>query len=158
MKKSLAIGLAAAGLLAGATSVDAAHGVGDLTVGLNGANEVGTDGDPDGSGKIDLAFFGRRGPEQPAYVCFDLTTRNVETITALHIHVVDAGASNPRTATGGVAVNLLGGTPVDEGDDCVVVDDAVLEGMVADPSDYYVNAHNADFPAGAVRGQLHGFS
>ena len=40
------------------------------------------------------------------------------------------------------------------GDMCIAVDQAKLEPIVAKPEAYYVNIHTADFPAGAVRGQL----
>jgi hypothetical protein len=40
--------------------------------------------------------------------------------------------------------------------DCVTegVTSELLAEIAADPAGYYVNVHNATFPAGAVRGQL----
>ena len=37
---------------------------------------------------------------------------------------------------------------------CASADDAVTSAILANPAGYYVNIHNADFPDGAVRGQL----
>jgi hypothetical protein len=37
---------------------------------------------------------------------------------------------------------------------CTTVDPAVAGAIAATPSAYYVNVHNAEFEAGAVRGQL----
>jgi hypothetical protein len=36
----------------------------------------------------------------------------------------------------------------------VTADRELLKAIASDPEDYYVNVHNADYPAGAVRGQL----
>ncbi|MBI2861424.1 MAG: CHRD domain-containing protein, partial [Chloroflexi bacterium] len=34
------------------------------------------------------------------------------------------------------------------------VDPALIQAIITSPENYYVNVHNAEFPAGAVRGQL----
>jgi len=163
MKKTLALGLAAAGILAFSGTADAVHERGDLTVGLNGANEVGTVGDRNGSGKIDLEFFDAVDNDAVVfpnehYVCYSLTFRNVDDPTGLHIHEASASAPNPRTATGPVVVNLLANTERNGATTCVVVDESVFDGIQDDPSEYYVNFHNAAFPNGAIRGQLHAFN
>jgi hypothetical protein len=36
----------------------------------------------------------------------------------------------------------------------VTVTRQLARDIVRNPSDYYVNVHNADFPGGALRGQL----
>ena len=41
-----------------------------------------------------------------------------------------------------------------DSDDCDVVADAVLDEIVDNPAGFYVNVHTADYPNGAIRGQL----
>ena len=37
---------------------------------------------------------------------------------------------------------------------CVSADREEIKEIIQHPEEYYVNVHNADFPLGAVRGQL----
>jgi hypothetical protein len=39
---------------------------------------------------------------------------------------------------------------------CVQASVATLDAIAGNPSNYYVNVHNTDFPGGALRGQLPG--
>jgi hypothetical protein len=45
--------------------------------------------------------------------------------------------------------------PTDGGSEgCVAISPALAHQLIGAPADYYVNVHNADYPGGAVRGQL----
>jgi CHRD domain len=46
--------------------------------------------------------------------------------------------------------------PLPEGETsgCTTIVDDLAAAISADPEDFYVNVHNAEFPAGAIRGQL----
>jgi hypothetical protein len=80
-------------------------------------------------------------------ICFEITVSGIAPATAAHIHVAPAGVAGP------VVVPL---TPPTSGSSsgCVSVDPGLIKAIRQNPSAYYVNVHNADFPAGAVRGQL----
>jgi hypothetical protein len=39
-------------------------------------------------------------------------------------------------------------------DECIAVEPDALKPIIATPEAYYVNIHNAEFPGGAIRGQL----
>jgi hypothetical protein len=108
---------------------------------LNGANEVPTAGDPDGTGSAAVTI-----DPTAADVCFDLRAEGIATATLAHIHEGAAGVAGP------VVVNFTPPTPTSSG--CVSVDPTLAAAIVANPAGYYVNVHNADFTAGAVRGQL----
>jgi len=119
---------------------------------LNGANEVDNAGNPN-QGDPDAAGYAVVEIDRPGrQVCvLELRTAAVTgQIHLFHIHSSPAGANGPVVvdfvpllATGGVG--------------CVpVADKTLLSDIAAFPEEYYVNVHSdPDFPAGAVRGQLH---
>jgi len=130
------------GLVAAAQSETASAGGKRFTFAMSGAQEAPGPGDPDGSGIASLRF--NAGRER---VCFSLTVEDIAPATAAHIHVAPAGVPGP------VVVGLT--APTDgSSSGCVDLDrDEILE-ILREPAEYYVNVHNAEYPAGAVRGQL----
>lgn len=77
--------------------------------------------------------------------CYTLTVAKIAKPTMAHVHTGAAGTNGPPVIT----VDVTGTT-----DECVAVEPDVLKAIVANPAGYYVNVHTADFPAGAIRGQL----
>jgi len=114
-----------------------------FVIALNGANEVTAggvpnQGDPDGSGTANLII-----DDVALSITWNISVADIELPPiGAHIH---NGASN---TTGPVRVDfdsqLTGSGLVD----------ADLAGVLADPTQWYVNIHNQDFPAGAIRGQI----
>ena len=110
---------------------------------LTGAAEVPGPGDPDGIGFAGLIVNAARGR-----VCYALAVKHIAPATAAHIHVGAADVAGP------VVVPLEAPNARGFVADCEDVDPALAAAIIATPANYYVNVHNADFPAGAVRGQL----
>jgi hypothetical protein len=113
------------------------------TAHLTGAAEVPGPGDPDGWGHATI-----RINQQRHAVCYKLVVRRIAPATAAHIHVGGPDVAGP------VVVGL--GAPTDgRSSGCVAnVDPELVRNLLRNPRDYYVNVHNAEYPAGAVRGQL----
>jgi hypothetical protein len=114
---------------------------------MNGAEEcnaAGTcnQGDPDGSGLAHITLNAGQ-----ATVCWELTARDIAPATAAHIHKAPAGQP------GGIVVPL---SPPTSGSSsgCTTANPALIADIIENPEEYYVNVHNVDFPAGAIRGQL----
>lgn len=126
-------------LLVAMAAPAAAAGV-KLEATLAGANEVGG-GDPDGTGRFSAEMDVDGGK-----LCYTLTADKIAQATAAHIHTGVAGTNGPPVVT----LSLAGGAEKL----CAAVDSAALKPIAANPAGYYVNVHNAEFPAGAVRGQL----
>lgn len=109
---------------------------------LTGAAEIPGPGDPDGRGKVELEFA-----KNFSRVCYTLQVWGIAPATAAHIHLGAVGAAGP------VVVGLIAPTN-GKSKGCVTIDPDLGRGIVENHTAYYVNVHNADYPAGALRGQL----
>ena len=122
----------------------ARHGGRPLFATMTGAAEVPGPADPDGSGTATIRLTPGLGR-----VCFVLNVANITLpATAAHIHVA------PPTAPGPIVVPLLAPDAAGSSQGCVPTTRTLVKAILQHPSDYYVNVHTTDFPAGAIRGQL----
>jgi CHRD domain len=147
---AIAVGVANAGARPEQAAQTAPSG--QLVALLNGANEVDNAGTPN-VGDPDAAGYAVVEVDRPnRQVCVrDLRAAAVDgQIHLFHIHSAPAGQNGPVVvdfvpllATGGIG--------------CVsVTDKTLLSDIAAFPEEYYINVHSTpNFPAGAVRGQLH---
>lgn len=119
------------------TGVALANGGAPRVTSLSGAEEVHP-ADPDGSGFASIWLNHGQGR-----VCWEITHADIATPFAAHIHAAPAGVNGP------VVVPLDPNNP-----GCVDADQDLIKDIIQNPEQYYVNVHNADFPAGAIRGQL----
>jgi len=140
-RTSLALALAASTSLIAGSAV-AEDGGRKLQTSLTGAAEVPGPGDPDGSGTATVTV--NPGQRQ---ICYTITVSNIDPARAAHIHEAPAGVAGP------VLVTLLA-PAIGSSSGCVTVTRELALEILKDPEDYYVNVHNAAYPAGAVRGQL----
>ena len=126
-----------------ATSAVAQTGGRKLQTAMTGAAEVPGPGDTDGTGNAQITVNSGQSK-----VCYKLRVANIATATMAHIH------EGAPTVAGPVKVTL--GKPGVNGmsSGCVTVARSLAMDIAKRPADYYVNIHNAEFPNGAVRGQL----
>jgi hypothetical protein len=131
------------------TSIAAKDGTYTFTAHMTGAQEVNAagepnQGDPDGSGTATIKINYGQGT-----LCWNIRVSGITLpATAAHIHDAPAGVAGP------VFVGLSAPGSKGASNGCASVDRTKLKEIIEDPADYYVNVHNADYPAGAVRGQL----
>jgi hypothetical protein len=109
-------------------------------VALSGTNEV-DGGDVDGTGTAAVTIN-----DISSKICVDISVTAIDAPNAAHIHAAAAGIN------GDVVVNL--DWPANLGKGCVSSTPEVVAAILASPANFYVNVHNAEFPGGAVRGQL----
>ena len=109
---------------------------------LTGSAEVPGPGDADGTGRVTLTLSA--GKNQ---ICYELAVSNIGNATAAHIHSGAADAAGP-------VLVMLKAPENGSVKDCVTLEREKILDVIANPANYYVNVHNADFPDGAVRGQL----
>ncbi|UTW12871.1 CHRD domain-containing protein [Marinobacterium rhizophilum] len=144
-------------LLASAPLTFAGHTNTLLTASLSGDQEVGAMGDADGKGEA--LVFGVDGDSQT--LCYALQVSGIDMVPvdsgmAAHIHHGKQGSNGP------VIANLAG--PEDgNAADCVseyekgkfpTHETGMVERILANPGDFYINVHNPSYPGGAIRGQL----
>jgi hypothetical protein len=118
-----------------------------LSGAMSGAAERPNPADADGSGQF--ALWLNAGEEE---VCFELHVADIGTPTASHIHIGFADQAGP------VVVGLTTPTADPAGgfssSGCVTLAHEKIQAMLQAPHAFYVNVHNAEFPGGAIRGQL----
>ncbi len=121
-----------------------AQAVTTLAAALNGANERPDPGDPDGSGFALVIIDPEAGTVRYAIFVADIGAP-----TAAHIHRGTSDVAGP------VVVNFNPSFSNGTASGTVTTGQTPLLGeIIASPGEFYVNVHNADFPGGAVRGQL----
>lgn len=108
---------------------------------LSGASEV-PPADPDGAGMARISIN-----DDSNRICTDLEVRMIGDVTAAHIHRGAAGVNGPVVVT-------LDPPDDNDSDDCDTADDALIDEIRHNPSAFYVNVHTADYPNGAIRGQI----
>jgi hypothetical protein len=113
-----------------------------IKVTLTGAAEAPGPGDPDGTGTA--KFRVNVGQKQ---VCYELVADRIDSATAAHIHRAAPGVAGP------VVVPLAAPTH-GTSEACATVTKELAKELIQTPEAFYVNVHNAAFPAGAIRGQL----
>ena len=121
---------------------DPQHGGRPLTTTLTGAAEIPGPGDPDGTGTAQITLNHGKGE-----VCYELTVDKIAAANAAHIHEGAVDKAGPPI------VDLM---PPTNGSSkgCISLDKEKVKLVMQSPENYYVNVHNAEFPDGAVRGQL----
>ena len=161
---AVAAGLAGAALMSPIGGAIAGHTNTVLTADLDGRAELDATaanssiaGDPNGRGEVYV--FGIDG--DPKTLCYVLTVDKIDPATAAHIHEGAADSNGPvvvnlaRPTDGNAADCLTEGEILPSGAAAFPTGETVAE-ILADAHDYYVNVHNAEYPNGAIRGQLHG--
>ncbi|MFJ2232924.1 CHRD domain-containing protein [Streptomyces sp. NPDC087859] len=122
-----------------------------LAASLRGANEVPVQGGPAVNDKdgAALEFIKVKGDK----VSVAVTWRGTGKPTLLHIH------QGAKGTNGGVKVDFTKLLDKAKGHSVTgtvkVKDGALLDALKTDPGAFYANLHTAEFPGGAVRGQLH---
>jgi hypothetical protein len=108
---------------------------------LKGSNEAPVKGDPNGKGLAVIHFNAAKGT-----TCWSFTgVSGIDKPTMAHIHKGSKGGSGPVVVPFGTAYKASG---------CVKTAKSTIEKIETNPNAYYVNIHNAKYPAGALRGQL----
>jgi len=139
IRRSVASAVLAGTVLFGSAGAASAAEV--FTTQLRGDAEVPAPGDPDGGGFAVVAAIPEVG-----LVCYGVVVFGIAPATAAHIHEAPVGAAGP------VVIGLE--APTSGSSAGCVSNQEQAEDIAEGPSDYYVNVHNAEFPGGALRGQL----
>lgn len=137
-----------------------------LTTSLDGSAQVAGDGDlstvaGDATGTGEAYVFGIDGDETT--LCYVLEVAGIQEVPvesgmAAHIHEGGADENGPVVA-------VLAGPEDGNAGDCLTEGEegkfptgetGIVQRILNNPSDFYINVHNPQFPDGAIRGQLSG--
>jgi CHRD domain-containing protein len=111
-----------------------------LQTDLSGEEEAPGPGDPDGSGSATIIVI------PPDTICYVLTAENIAPATDAHIHQAPPGEPGPIVQ--GLEPPTFGASG-----GCIE-NPELVSNLQENPDAYYVNVHNEEYPAGAIRGQL----
>ena len=137
--RSLLVALGAAFVLAPAALALPGAMHPELGAKLAGKNEV-PKGSPTAHGIVNLTLSSAKQS-----VCWRFELVGVSKPAVAHIHKGRAGVSGPIFIPLGKAYKAKG---------CTSASKAKIEAVESKPNGFYVNVHNAKYPAGVVRGQL----
>jgi hypothetical protein len=112
------------------------------TTTLTGLAEVQTLGDPDGTGILKFSVNAELNQ-----VCYELSVSNIGTASAADIR--SGAKNNVGTVTATLELPAQGSSTK-----CVALEADKIADLIRNPGNYYVNVYNAEFPNGAIRGQL----
>jgi hypothetical protein len=115
---------------------------GRTKVQLSGMNVVSNLGDADGSGTLKFTVRADEGK-----FCYDLSVSNISSATSATLNFGSRGATGQQVAT-------LQAPAKGSSADCVSLDADRIDDITRNPANYYVSVENAEFPNGAIRGQL----
>jgi hypothetical protein len=129
-------------VLAGTATIAYAQGGAKFNASLSGEAEVPGPGDPDGKGNASITI--NPGKSE---LCYKLSVKDIAAATGAHIH------TGSTTQAGPVSVGLTA-PAAGSSSGCVTINSELADAIRKAPQAYYVNVHNAEFPDGAIRGQL----
>ena len=143
LRRSVSIALVAGAIVGGAATAGAEPRPTNFSFSMSGNEVVPGPGDPDGTSNAVVSLFFKK----PYTICAGTNPQNVQRpLSALDLHRAPSGQSGPVVAT------FTGGATDASG--CAGVEKALLAEIGDNPELFYLDAHHAEFPAGAIRGQL----
>ncbi|MCJ7421607.1 CHRD domain-containing protein [Sphingomicrobium astaxanthinifaciens] len=107
-------------------------------------DQVPGGGDPDGYARVEVTVSGTLDN-----ICYEISDLQGVTPTAAHIHEGGEGVSGPPV----VAFEDNGGSWTG----CIEGSAPVRDHIESVPSTHYVQIHTAEYPNGAIRGQLYDY-
>ncbi|MDX1634743.1 MAG: CHRD domain-containing protein [Marinobacter sp.] len=140
-----------------ASALQAGHTNHVISTQLSAKELVGSKGDADGMGHAHV--FGVDG--DPTTLCYVIQVEGIQLVPvkegmAAHIHEAGAGMN-------GAPIAMLAGPEDGDAADCLTEGEegkfptgeaGIVKRILENPSDFYINVHNPEYPDGAIRGQL----
>lgn len=164
MKKFSLLAVSTLLLIGTSQTASAGHTNTLLEADLNGKQEVSSTAKNkakvgDKNGKGEAYVFGIDG--DPTTLCYILTVEKIQLVPvgqgiAAHIHEGDRGENGPVVA-------VLAGPEDGNAADCLTEGEpgkfptgeaGIVQRILENPDSFYINVHNPEHPAGAIRGQL----